>query len=62
MTLDNEQQRVILLQLIDQATFPGAARKMVHDLGLAVETAKIAVAEKPEALPDSVTSIDAARR
>jgi hypothetical protein len=41
MKLDNEEQRSLLLQLLDMATFPGAARKAVYELGAAIETAGI---------------------
>lgn len=41
MKLDNEQQRTLLLQLIDQAQFPGSARKVVFELGQAIETAEV---------------------
>lgn len=41
MKLDNEQQRKILIQLIDSATFPGHAREMVTELGRAIAGADI---------------------
>lgn len=41
MKLDNEQQRQILLQLIDAAQFPGTARKIINELAEAIETAEI---------------------
>lgn len=41
MTLDNEEQRALLLQLLDMSTFPGAARQKVYALGVAVETADV---------------------
>lgn len=50
MTLDNEQQRNILLDLLDRSQFPGAARHVVAALGSAIETAEILPppAPKPE--------------
>lgn len=41
MILDNEQQRQMLLQLIDAAQFPGTARKVINKLGDAIEAAGI---------------------
>jgi hypothetical protein len=50
LTLDNEQQRKLLLDLLDRSQFPGAARRLVADLGTAIETATVlpAPAPKPE--------------
>lgn len=42
MTLDTEQQRELLLQLIAQATFPGAAIEVVYDLKKAIAEADTA--------------------
>lgn len=42
MTLDSEQQRHLLLQLLAQATFPGSVVEIVFDLKKALETAAIA--------------------
>lgn len=52
MKLDNEQQRKILLQLIDNAQFPGSARKVVNDLATAIETAEV------EKLPEAGESAE----
>lgn len=41
MKLDTEQQRQILLQLIDQATFPGSAIEVVMSLKQAVRAAAL---------------------
>jgi hypothetical protein len=45
MTLDSEQQRQILLQLIQNATFPGAALDLVYDLKQRIAAAKIVASE-----------------
>lgn len=45
MTLDSEAQRQMLLQLIDNAQFPGKARRQVMALAVAIETADV---ESPE--------------
>jgi hypothetical protein len=45
MKLDSEQQRQILLQLIDNTQFPGKARRLVIELSQAIETAEI---EEPQ--------------
>lgn len=50
MKLDNEDQRAILLQLIDNTTFPGKARHVINALAHSIETAEIEpveVARKP---------------
>lgn len=41
MKLDNEDQRQMLLQLLDMATFPGAARQQVYELGIAIAVADL---------------------
>lgn len=41
MKLDSEEQRRLLLQLIDMSQFPGSARKAIYELGDAVEKATI---------------------
>lgn len=43
MKLDNEQQRGLLLQILDHVQFPGDARKVIFELGRAIETADIDV-------------------
>lgn len=45
MTLDNEQQRTILLQLIDAANVPGKAIEQVMAIKVAISIAQIT--EKP---------------
>lgn len=49
MKLDSEQQRQILLQLIDSAQFPGSARKIVNELANAIERAKVNSSPAPSA-------------
>jgi hypothetical protein len=51
MILDSEKQRKMLLQLVDNAEFPGSARKVVNDLASAIEMAGVA-AGKDEGGPD----------
>lgn len=41
MKLDNEEQRALLIQLLDMATFPGVFRQRVYALGVAIEVAGI---------------------
>lgn len=41
MILDKEEHRVLLLEMLDRVQFVGAARRLVHELGVAIETAKI---------------------
>jgi len=48
MKLDNEEQRTVLLQLLDSTSFPGAARKIIHALGEAIETAGIEIESTDE--------------
>lgn len=45
MKLDNENQRGLLLQLINGSQFPGSARKAIYELGEAIETAEIEAAQ-----------------
>lgn len=42
MRLDKEEHRAILLELLDRAQFQGASRKVVYELGEAIEGAEIA--------------------
>lgn len=44
MTLDKEEHRAMLLELIDAAHFPGSVRKQVNELADVIEKAAI----KPE--------------
>lgn len=48
MTLDNEQQRAILLEIIGKSQFPGAAVPMVNELINAVQSAPIQIHNQPE--------------
>jgi hypothetical protein len=41
MTLDKEEHRAILLELIEKAAFPGAAARKVVELQEAIESADI---------------------
>lgn len=41
MILDNEQQRALLLELLQQANFPGKAIDVVYDLKKALQNASI---------------------
>lgn len=45
MVLDKEEHRAMLIELIDKAHFPGAARKFVMELAQAIESADVAKAE-----------------
>jgi len=49
MTLDNEQQRSIILELIDKAQFPGHAIEMVAEFKSAVIAAPIHQPQEKEA-------------
>lgn len=41
MTLDNEQQRQLLLELIKQVNFPGSAIELAYDLKRAISNASV---------------------
>lgn len=51
MKLDSEEQRNMLLQLINASQFPGAARKAIYELGVAIETAGIESVDGAKTLP-----------
>lgn len=53
MKLDNEEQRALLIQLLDMATFPGVFRQRVYALGVAVETADL-IEDKKETKDDPI--------
>lgn len=48
MTLDNEQQRSMLLEIISKGQYPGAAVPIVHELIEAVQGAPIQIPNQPE--------------
>lgn len=49
MTLDKEEHRLLLVEMLDRTQFIGAARKMVHELGEAIEKAEVKPADaKPD--------------
>ena len=41
MKLDREEHRILLLELLDRAQFQGVARRLVYELGEAIEAAEI---------------------
>ena len=41
MTVDREEHRVLLLQMLDGMQFGGALRDVVYELGIAVKTATV---------------------
>lgn len=46
MRIDKEEHRAILLELLDQAQFRGSSRKVVYELGEAIEKAEVASGPK----------------
>lgn len=45
MVLDKEEHRVFLLQVLDQGTFGGGLRKLLAEVGEAIEKAEVRTPE-----------------